>query len=318
MWRAVGRKGFGLLGALRRRKGVHTGSAPQPRIAHGFWIASLTTALAGAGCDELPSASPNALGLAKTASAEPDPLVYRSRALSFRIRSALMRLNEPMPAVTRFGKQACPDPEIALRATGAAARQLVLTTQDSRYEAHSLLPLRLTRELQTDPEGRLHEFFEPDGQQPFSSTLDKLLKSPEHGQAAEQTLSDLEQQAYKGVFHITQYKKPHLIRKKGKRRREWTRGLLRAWLVVYDIDSSEALCQVEIITFSDVSDEPLSIRLRAETQQRLVRELGQQLRSEAALALASVSHTLTLPPAESPEASASQRIVRLDQPPGRQ
>jgi hypothetical protein len=224
-----------------------------------------------------------------------------------------------MPAVTRFRTQACPDAEIAARAAGAAARKLVLDTQDSRYEARSLMPLRLTRQLQSEPERCVQEFFEPDDQQPFAASLDKRLKSLEHGLAAEKMVSELERRTYKGVFHITQFKKPHLIRKKGRHRREWTRGLLRAWLVVYDIDSSDALCQAEVVTLNDVTDEPLSIRLRAETQRRLVRELGQQLRGEAETALAFMSHTLTLPaPLDRNNAAAAQRVVRLDHPDGRQ
>lgn len=225
--------------------------------------------------------------------AEPDPLVERSRQLAYRLRTAEHRLAEAMPPVTQFHQQSCPDEEIASQTSGAAGRELMLTTHDARYEAHSLLPLTLVQPLET-PSDVLTRFFE-DSEDGLTSPLARLLRSAEVADAAEREVVELEQRAYKGVFHLTLFKKAHLIRKKNRRRREWTKGVLMGWLVIYDIDASEPVCQVSVTTVNDVEDEPISIRLRPDTQRKLVHELGLQLLEEARRALPSITSVLTLP-----------------------
>lgn len=263
------------------------------------------------GCDVGPSSStaPRAeLELAGT-DGDFDPLVLRSRQLALRMQGALARLSEPMPPATRFGEQKCPDQAIE----GSSARAtLTLTTHDARYSARSLLPLRVTRPLESREAASLNRYFEAD-QTRLSSPLLRELRSEADAEAVTRAIEQLEQRAFKGVFHIVLFKKPHLIRKQNRRRREWTKGVLQAWLVVYDIDASEPLCQTRVTAVSDVDDEPISIRLRAETQRKLVAELGHQLRREARHALASISQTLTIADVATQPGKLAQA-----QPPGMQ
>ncbi len=223
-----------------------------------------------------------------------DPLVYRSRQTAFRLERALARLAEPMPAPNRFHEQACPDERIGRRVSRVSQATLSLASDDARYEAHSLLPLTLTRPLMTHEREQVEQFFSV-GAETADSLMARTFKSKVDADAADEAARELEQRLYKGVFHVTLYKKAHLVRKKHKLHREWTRGILRAWLVVYDIDGSEPLCQKEIIAVNDVSEAPISIRLRARTQQRLVRALAYSVRSQAETTLASMSRVLRLP-----------------------
>src|SRR5690606_9403040 len=216
---------------------------------------------------------------------------------------------------TRFEQRACPDSEILEDSPNQMARTLVLSTHDSRYSAHSLMPLSLTDPLRTENDLGLETFFE-DATGNASSALGRLLKSQDHARAAEDEARALEARNYKGVFHITQFKKAHLIRKKNQRRREWTKGVMSAWLAIYDIDTSENLCQTQLLSVNDVEGEPTSIRLRPETQRRLVRELGQQMRSQAETALASISRVLNLP--RQANHVGPPRVAELAQPPGKQ
>lgn len=226
-----------------------------------------------------------------------DPLLYRSRQVSHRLEAALSRLAEPMPAVTKFQTAACPDTALGAQVAAGSVPTLVLDVHDSRYEARSLLPLELLAPLDP-PAPTLDRYFELDpratGLHGPDARLNRLLRSEADGVAAEREIDGFERRRYKGVFHITQFKKPHLIRKENRRRREWTRGVFEAWLVVYDIDTSESLCQVRVSTLSDVEDEPITIRLRPDTQRKLVRELGQQLYAESTHALGAISRVLRL------------------------
>jgi len=250
--------------------------------------------LAFSGCQPQTSTS----GTPQDAPAQPanvDPLVYRSRQVSYRLQAALARLRERMPPVTKFHTTACPDAQLRTQAEPGSEPNLVLDIHDARYEARSLLPLELLVPLKT-PERTLDRYFEtiPDtaGLQDSETRLGRLLRSDQDAILAERELRELEQQRYKGIFHITLFKKPHLIQKQNKLRREWTQGILQAWLVVYDIDTNESLCQAPVTSINDVEGEPISIRLRPDTQQKLVKELGEGLRAEGARALGSISEVL--------------------------
>ncbi|HEY6726608.1 MAG TPA: hypothetical protein VI197_21385 [Polyangiaceae bacterium] len=241
-----------------------------------------------------------------------DPLLYRSRQVAHRLEAALSRLAEPMPAVSKFHTTPCPDGELSARVTEGAGSTLALGIHDARYEARSLFPLELLAPLEP-PAPTLDRYFEVDPRAealPGAATrLGRLLRSEADARAAEHEVDALERYRYKGVFHITLFKKPHLIRKENRRKREWTRGVFEAWLVVYDIDTSQSLCQVRVSTLSDVEGEPITIRLRPDTQRKLVRELGQQLYAESVEALGSITRVLRLDPPEI--APADKKLASL-------
>ena len=271
--------------------------------------------LAAEGCDQSPHHAQPAEPAAE--SAAEDALVYTSRQLSLRAGAALARLQEPMPPLTRFKVESCPDQVLLADSPNLPERTLTLAVHDARYQAESLLPLAVTDPLQTRDDARLLGFYEP-SQAELANPFERLLKSEADAKAAEQEVARLEQRQYKGVFHITLFKKPHLIRKKNKRRREWTRGVLRAWLAIYAIDTSKLLCQVEVISITDVGDAPITIRLRADTKQRLVRELTEELREKSQQALGSISKVLVLPEIVTAASAPQLTFAGLAQPPGMQ
>lgn len=257
------------------------------------------TTLSLGGCDPDGAATP--ARDAEPAAPSTDPLLYRSRQVAHRLEAALSRLAEPMPAASKFHTTACPDVELGAQVNGGAGRTLALGIHDARYGARSLLPLELLAPLDP-PAPTLDRYFEVDpraeGLPGAETRLGRMLRSEADARAAEREVDALERHRYKGVFHITLFKKPHLIRKENRRKREWTQGIFQAWLVVYDIDTSESLCQVRVSTLSDVEGEPITIRLRPDTQRKLVRELGQQLYAESVEALSSITQVLRLDPPE--------------------
>jgi hypothetical protein len=114
----------------------------------------------------------------------------------------------------------------------------------------------------------------------------------------ERALAELEalsKRRYKAVYYITDYGSPRLIRRKNRPRSEWVPGVLAAWLVVHDVENGEALCQAQIIARNDVTDEPIRQRLRSQVRERLLRELGNEVRARSAVALGRISSTLKLP-----------------------
>ena len=282
----------------------------------------ITATLVLGGCE--PAAKPEKVP-PEPVTRSADPLLYRSRQVAHRLEAALSRLAEPMPPTTKFHTTPCPDAELEAEIAAGAVGSLALDVHDARYEARSLLPLELLAPLDP-PAPTLDRYFEVDPAAReltgVEDRLSRLLRSDADALAAEREVADLERQRYKGVFHVTLFKKPHLIRKENRRKREWTRGIFEAWLVVYDIDASQSLCQVRVSTLSDVEGEPITIRLRPDTQRKLVRELGQQLYAESVQALRSISQVLRL---EAPEGlPAKQELASLAAPndqrhsPGRQ
>ncbi len=222
-----------------------------------------------------------------------------------------------MPPLTRFKPRGCPDQDILARSPEQEERTLSLAVHDARYQAESLLPLAVTERLQSHDGARLLRFYEPEPSA-LGDPLERLFKSEADANAAEREIAALERRQYKGVFHITLFKKPHLIRKKNKRSREWTRGVLMTWLGIYAIDTSELLCQVEVTSINDVNEAPITIRLRADTQQKLVRELTEQLMEKSQHALTSVSRVLALPEMDGAAADSRLSFAERAQPPGMQ
>lgn len=287
---------------------LRAGSAYQRGMKRLALVAATTLILGG--CE--PAAGTTLARDAEPALPSADPLLYRSRQVAHRLEAALSRLAEPMPAVSKFHTTPCPDVELGAQVSGGAGRTLTLGIHDARYEARSLLPLELLAPLDP-PAPTLDRYFEVDrraeGLPGSEARLTRLLRSEADARAAEHEVDALERHRYKGVFHITLFKKPHLIRKENRRKREWTRGIFEAWLVVYDIDTSQSLCQVRVSTLNDVEDEPITIRLRPDTQRKLVRELGQQLYAESVQALDSITQVLRLDPPE--VAAADKQLAGL-------
>jgi hypothetical protein len=222
---------------------------------------------------------------------KPSANVSRGIALAHRFRQVHGRLAEPMPKPEKFAAKSCENARIRQRAARAEARVLTLSFEDERYGARSLMPLSMTRWLRSQHEQRIGKLLAPPGR-PDAPVFE--FRSEDDAGNTEELLSVLDERTFKGVFFVVQYKKPHLIRKKGKLRREWLPGLLQAWFTIFDIDESEALCSARLFVVSNVEDEPVWLRTKATVQSKLLSELGKAMLTEAERALPTLSSELTI------------------------
>jgi len=252
----------------------------------GLLLAILTLACEGPG--QAPGATERG---AQPGDRKPSESVQRGIALAHRFRQVRGRLAEPMPRPEKFEEKRCDGARIQQRASNAEARVLTLSFEDERYGARSLMPLSMTRWLRSAHEQRIGELLAPPGR-PDVPVFE--FRTRDDASKMETLLSVLDQRSFKGVFFVIQYKKPHLVRKKGKLRREWLPGLLQAWFTVFDIDDSEALCSTRLFVVSDVQDEPVWLRTKATVQDKLVNELGKAMLAEAERALPSLSSELSI------------------------
>jgi hypothetical protein len=237
--------------------------------------------LACSGCDErrrepAAQAAPPALARSPQAKALAQRVAYRRFEVTERLAGEL-------PRPERFRERACPDAML-----DRSASTLLLATEDARYEPKHLLPLDMLEQLLgADRRFAAHA-------RRFGDTAPASLGDDE----AERELAELDQLAkrrYKAIYYITDYASPKLVRRKNRVRSEWLPGVVASWLVVHDLRSGEALCQTQVIVRNDVTDEPISRRMKATVKQRLVKELATALRSEGQVALARISKTLRFP-----------------------
>jgi hypothetical protein len=160
---------------------------------------------------------------------------------------------------------------------------LALVLRDARFEKKDLLPLALTGPL-TQP--KLHELrdtlaLSPPGQPPPAGVVDEI--------------SALAASRFVGVFHVTEHFAADRVFRTDRGRWEWLPGTIVAWFAIHEARSGAALCQTLLVVKNDVSSAPLAPRLKSDTRARLTRELGRDLRSEAARALRRISAELEMP-----------------------
>lgn len=261
---------------------------------HLLRLGVLAALIASCGCDRLPHG-----GLGDWASPDPAPLLAAAAAVEHRTSrrsnddtgvryfQVTQRLATPPQPPTQWLKKSCPDSEL----DGSPDAGLWLDVRDARYEGKQLLPLVITQQLKS---------------RPIVDTQSALLDDPaliaaSLGSAADlarvrAAVEQLERQRYKAVFHVLGYSEPKLVRKLGKAKREWLPGVLSASLAVHQLETGRVVCQTPILVArNDVRDAPLGARLRSATRDRLVRELGAELRREGSRALAGITRRLTLP-----------------------
>lgn len=261
---------------------------PSRRLVRFGVVAAL---LASCGCDRLPwpelsdwtprrQPSPTAaVGSSAAARSSSDTAV--------RYFQVTQRLATPPQPPTQWQKKPCPDAEL----DPAQADRLWLDVRDARFEGKQLLPLVITEQLRSRPIVETHSPLLDDPAL-VADTLGSAGDAAEVRTAVEQ----LERQRYKAVFHVLGYSEPKLIRRLGKAKREWLPGVLSAALAVHELETGRVLCQTQILVArNDVSDAPLGARLRSTTRDRFVRELGERLRQDAAVALAGITRLLALP-----------------------
>ena len=241
----------------------------------------LACVLAACGCNERRRAPASEAALPALAHSAPSSSL--AQRVAYRRFEVTERLAAELPRPERFREQACPDATL-----DGAAPELMLATEDVRYEPKHLLPLDMLEQLLGgDRRFAAHA-------RRFGDTTPAAL-GDEEAQSALAELDELAKRRYKAVYYITDYASPKLVRRKNRVRSEWLPGVVASWLVVHDLKSGSALCQAQVIVRNDVTDEPISRRMKATVKQRLVAELASALRSEGKAALGRISKTLRFP-----------------------
>ena len=217
-----------------------------------------------------------------------------SNTVAFRRHEMARRLHaEPSPPGTR--ERPCPDDRLKALGLDTSLMVLMLTTHDARIGAKHLLPLDLVRQIETRELDQIDRLFD----QP--PELGGKLRSEPLAQQALGAIDAVSKRRFRGVYHITEYAPPALIHKLGKMRAEWVPGCLVAWLAIEDLDRSEVVCQARVLARNDVTGEPVFRRTKSEVKQRLIAELGHDLREESVRALGKISSVFRLPSGASTE-----------------
>jgi hypothetical protein len=252
------------------------------------WLGLTLGILALLGCDRIRPDAP-VPPLAKSAgSTETEPLRDRVAYELHRVRQRLA----PPPGTPELVRQKCPDPTVRERTPDQSGRVLVLRELDQRTESRHLLPLRIAEQLRTHELDHLGRYFEAGA---GSASFETHLGSGRDRDRVLGELGRLGERRYLGVYHVTEYAGPELVLHVGEIRRKWEPGTLQAWFVVYDLDTKERLCAVDLKVRSDTRDAPISARLRSETRQNLEVELGRQLVQQARERLAGITSELRWP-----------------------
>jgi hypothetical protein len=204
------------------------------------------------------------------------------------------RLRTSTTEATGFERRPCRNGDLETKLQGGDP-ELVLDFEDGRFEAKTLLPLALTTPLRTRPLGELEDrlaLATPDD----PTLVAAALTSKADAERALTLLGRVEQRRFKGVWRISDYAEPKLVRKLGKLKREWLPGVLAATFVIQHLESGRTICQTELlIARNDTTDAPIASRSRADTRERLIRELAAELYRRTDGALPQITRALSLP-----------------------
>ena len=173
---------------------------------------------------------------------------------------------------------------------------MALASQDARLDQRHVLPLRALAPLRSDELGGWRRKYAP-GVNEFTGWHAVRFEDPDVAASALDQLLKLQRRRLMGVYHVLDFRQPRWVHKINRLHPEWLRGTLLAWLVVYDLRSDDALCQVQITVHNDVRNASVRIRLRSDTRNELVTQLGTKLREETTAALRQITSVLRVPPA---------------------
>jgi hypothetical protein len=205
------------------------------------------------------------------AAAAPPAAQVDEKALLVKLAPWLTRKDD----ASRFSEKRC---------DGVKPSTLVIRVEDHRYEKKTILPLSVTRHL-TWPDAAALE--------------DSIVR--EHRALPANVVPEVEALAaaeYVGVFHVIQYSAPNRIFRMGRIKPEWVAGILTAWFAVHDAKTGAIRCSTHMIVRNDVSQAPLSRKLKAETTEALTESLGRELRARAPDALKRMTGALAMPESE--------------------
>jgi hypothetical protein len=255
-----------------------------------LFAALLGSTAGGCGDDRAASTAP-ALAL-PTPSPSSNPSDTVAARVAFELVLAEQRLAQELPLPDRLREQRCPD--ASLRELAQPDRSLVLVSRDARPDRRHVLPLRLRAPLAGKDLDQVRVHFRS-GRGAPGERYSPQSDDPKSAHAALRELLQLKQRPLFGVYQITHYRAPRREHKPGHRKPKWREGELYAWLVVYDTRAEQPLCQTRIAVRNDTRNASLSIRLRSDTRNRLIAQLGQNLRERSRAALARISRVLELP-----------------------
>ncbi len=207
-----------------------------------------------------------------------------------RVLAERMAKSYAMPSGER--ELACDDTRFS--GLDAPARRLGIVVHDARFEPKNLLPLELTQSL-TQPD--LHA---------LRTELELLgpTQAPSAGLLAQ--VKALEQTKFVAVFHVTEWLGAERVFRLDRNRWEWVAGTLVGRLAIHDVASTDVVCHTLVVVKNDIEGAPLAARLKSDTRERLLRELGRDARRQSSRALARISPRLELGGSE-PESSLATR-----------
>jgi len=257
-------------------------------------LALLTAGLGllASGCEHELAGHASASAASAREATESHSLVRQSAQVAVEYTRARQRLEQQLPLPRRLRMQRCPDRSI--EGWAETDRTLLLRSQDSRIVRKKLLPLLLTAHLSSHDLLAVRQYLSgADGD--FSDALLGRPASPKAARMALAELSALERRRFAGIYHVIRYGAPRLIHKIGRRRPEWVPGILDTWLAIYELYEDRPLCQVRVTVRNDTRDAPIRRRLKSQTRERLIRELGGSLRARSRIALSRISSALRMP-----------------------
>lgn len=249
-------------------------------------------------CEQVPFVS-DAPAMMRARPEPSDPArARRARELTAKVAFELARTEQELkaeyPRPTRGKTRVCPDAKLA--GLPEPDRTLMLTSQDERLDQRHVLPLRVLDPLSSHELRHWREKHAPAVNE-FTGWHAVRFEDPEAASSALDQLLAVQRRPLVGVYHVLDFRKPRWVRKPDQLRPEWLRGTLYAWFVVYDLRSDDALCQVAISVRNDVKNASLRVRLRSDTRDALITQLGEKLREQTAPALGKISRVLRVPPA---------------------
>jgi hypothetical protein len=249
------------------------------------------------GCEQVPFASDEP-ALLRVEPEQPDlKRARRARELTAKVAFELARTEQERrieyPRPSRWKTRVCPDSKLA--DLSEQDRTLMLTSQDARLDQRHVLPLRVLDPLSSHELRHWREKHAPAVNE-FTGWHALRFEDPQRAATALEQLLAVKRRPLVGVYHVLDFRKPRWVRKPDRLKPEWLRGTLYAWFVVYDLRSDDSLCQVRIAVRNDVENASLRVRLRSDTRDSLITQLGEKLREQTASALGKISRVLRVPP----------------------
>lgn len=259
-----------------------------------LWLTlTFLTASTALGCQQKQAAEAEARAAAASASAaaELSKLKKLEAKVAFRRLEVRRRLEEGYEKPKESSIGPCPA-ELETTLQNKTARRLVLRVNDTRPGARDLLPLRMTRPLETRELDALDRYYTP-GSSP--ALVRRPLRDEGAANEALALLDSIERQPLAGVLHVTAFIAPRWQLKKDQRGYEWVAGWMFALFSIHRIEDGRALCSLKLEIKNDVSETSPRRALREQTRRELEVQLAERARADIEARLSTLHPLLELP-----------------------